>query len=101
VYRPEQEGLYFPEPPTFESAAAERRHRQERLAASCRILYELGYEYGFAGHLTVRDPEHPELFWTNPFAMTFSQVIPEGAGSVKTPGCSFLVLLRRGVGAPK
>jgi len=74
VYRPEQEGLYFPEPPTFESAAAERRHRKERLAASCRILYELGYEYGFAGHLTVRDPEHPELFWTNPFAMTFSQV---------------------------
>jgi len=20
----------------------------------------------FAGHLTVRDPEHPDLYWTNP-----------------------------------
>ena len=31
-------------------------------------------DYGFAGHLTVRDPEHPELYWTNPMCVHFSQV---------------------------
>jgi len=40
-------------------------------------------------------------FVTTQAAVGDPQVIPEGAGSVKTPGCSFLVLLRRGVGAPK
>ena len=33
-----------------------------------------GFDYGFAGHLTIRDPEHPELYWTNPMAVHFSQV---------------------------
>lgn len=32
------------------------------------------YEYGFAGHVTVRDPEHTDLYWTNPFAMDFGRV---------------------------
>jgi ribulose-5-phosphate 4-epimerase/fuculose-1-phosphate aldolase len=74
VYEPEQEGLYFPKPPTFASIEEERRHRKERLAAACRVFYHYGYEYGFAGHLTVRDPEDPNLYWTNPFAMSFARV---------------------------
>lgn len=74
VYQPEQVGLRFPELPTFDSPAAERRHRQERLAAACRAFALQGFDYGFAGHLTIRDPEHPELYWTNPMAVHFSQV---------------------------
>ncbi|MGV9796608.1 class II aldolase/adducin family protein [Mycobacterium sp. NPDC003449] len=74
VYAPEQEGLRFPAMPVFDSYDQERVHRRQRLAASCRIMYELGYEYGFAGHLTVRDPESPDLYWTNPFAVSFGQV---------------------------
>lgn len=74
VYRPTQEGLRFPEYPTFETVEEERQYRRERLAAACRIMYRLGYEYGFAGHLTVRDPENPSLFWTNPFAVSFALV---------------------------
>jgi ribulose-5-phosphate 4-epimerase/fuculose-1-phosphate aldolase len=74
VYEPEQADLEFPRPPVFTDVADERRHRQERLAAACRVLFDCGYEYGFAGHLTVRDPEHPSLYWTNPFALSFSQV---------------------------
>ena len=27
-----------------------------------------------AGHISVRDPEHPNLYWTNPMAVHFSQV---------------------------
>ncbi|CAB3708419.1 class II aldolase/adducin family protein [Achromobacter marplatensis] len=74
VYRPEQEDLYFPAYPTFDSIPAERWHRRQRLAAVCRVFAKFGYEYGFAGHVTVRDPEHPDLYWTNPFAMDFGRV---------------------------
>ncbi|SDV50254.1 class II aldolase/adducin family protein [Chitinasiproducens palmae] len=74
VYRPKQEGLYFPQYPQFATVDQERRHRKERLAAVCRVFARYGYEYGFAGHVTVRDPEHPHLYWTNPFAMDFGRV---------------------------
>ena len=33
-----------------------------------------GFDEGVAGHITVRDPEHPELYWTNPMAVHFDQV---------------------------
>ena len=33
-----------------------------------------GFDYGFAGHLTVRDPERPELYWTNPMCVHFDKV---------------------------
>jgi ribulose-5-phosphate 4-epimerase/fuculose-1-phosphate aldolase len=74
AYEPEQADLYFPRPPVFDAVEDERKHRKQRLAAACRVLSECGYEYGFAGHLTVRDPEHPGLYWTNPFALSFRQV---------------------------
>jgi ribulose-5-phosphate 4-epimerase/fuculose-1-phosphate aldolase len=74
VYEPDQEGLYFPRPPLFETLSEERLHRKQRLAAACRVFSLYGYEYGMAGHITVRDPEHPDLFWTNPFAMDFGRV---------------------------
>jgi ribulose-5-phosphate 4-epimerase/fuculose-1-phosphate aldolase len=74
VYEPDQAGLAFPRYPVFDDAAHERRHRKIRLAAACRLFADLGYEYGFAGHITVRDPEDPNLYWTNPFALEFGAV---------------------------
>jgi ribulose-5-phosphate 4-epimerase/fuculose-1-phosphate aldolase len=74
IYQPEQRGLIFPEVPTFADAAAHRQHLKERLVAACRAFALQGFDYGFAGHLTVRDPEHPGLYWTNPMAVHFSQV---------------------------
>lgn len=74
VYQPEQGGLIYPELPVFETVEQERRHRKERLAAACRAFGKFGFNYGTAGHLTVRDPENPELYWTNPFAVPFSKV---------------------------
>lgn len=74
VYEPDQKNLYFPKPPVYSSVAEERLHRKQRLAAVCRVFARYGYEYGFAGHVTVRDPEHPNLYWTNPFAMDFGRV---------------------------
>lgn len=74
IYQPKQEGLIFPTEPTFSSLAEERQHRKERLVAACRAFAIEGFDYGFAGHLTVRDPEFPELYWTNPMAIHFAQV---------------------------
>jgi ribulose-5-phosphate 4-epimerase/fuculose-1-phosphate aldolase len=74
IYRPKQAGLKFPELPDFSSFAQERQHRKERLVAACRAFALHNLDYGFAGHLTVRDPEFPELYWTNPMAVHFSQV---------------------------
>ena len=74
IYQPEQQGLQFPSIPEFTSHAHERQHRKERLVAACRAFAAHGFDYGFAGHLTVRDPEFPQLYWTNPMAVHFSQV---------------------------
>ena len=74
VYQPEQAGLRFPEIPEFETSAEERTYRKQRLVAACRAFAQQGFDYGFAGHLTVRDPERPELYWTNPMAVHFDQV---------------------------
>ncbi len=74
IYQPEQPGLIFPELPVFESVDAHRHHLKERLVAACRAFAQQGFDYGFAGHLTVRDPEHPGLYWTNPMAVHFAQV---------------------------
>jgi ribulose-5-phosphate 4-epimerase/fuculose-1-phosphate aldolase len=74
VYEPEQEGREFPHRPVFATLAEERQYRKRHLVAACRAFAQHGFDYGFAGHLTVRDPEFPELYWTNPMAVHFAQV---------------------------
>jgi ribulose-5-phosphate 4-epimerase/fuculose-1-phosphate aldolase len=60
--------------PKFDTVEAERRHRQERLAAAFRLFGKFGFEEGVAGHITARDPEYPDTFWVNPLGMPFSHV---------------------------
>jgi len=74
IYQPEQDGLIFPEIPEFETVEQERAYRKKHLVAACRAFAQHGFDYGFAGHLTVRDPGRPELYWTNPMCVHFSQV---------------------------
>lgn len=61
-------------PPTFASPADERLHRKQRLAATFRLFAKFGYDEGVAGHVTVRDPEHPDTFWVNPFGVDFGLI---------------------------
>jgi ribulose-5-phosphate 4-epimerase/fuculose-1-phosphate aldolase len=61
-------------PPTFATAEEERRHRKVHLAAAFRLFARFGFDEGVAGHITARDPEHPEWFWVNPFGVHFSQI---------------------------
>ena len=74
LYQPDQRGLIFPEIPVFDRVSDEREYRKKHLVAACRAFDYHGFDYGFAGHLTIRDPEFPELYWTNPMCIHFSQV---------------------------
>ena len=64
----------IPVPPTFDSVEEERQHRKQRLAAAFRLFGKFGFEEGVAGHITARDPEFPDRFWVNPFAVSFSLI---------------------------
>ncbi|MGI5350700.1 class II aldolase/adducin family protein [Streptomyces sp. CA-250714] len=67
-------GLPIPGPPEFASAEEERRHRKQRLAAAIRLFGKYGFGEGISGHISVRDPEDPGLFWVNPFGVSFKRV---------------------------
>ncbi|HEY3259302.1 MAG TPA: class II aldolase/adducin family protein [Pseudonocardiaceae bacterium] len=59
---------------TSRTPEEERLYRKQRLAAACRLFARYGYDEGAGGHITARDPEHPDRFWINPFAMHFGHV---------------------------
>jgi ribulose-5-phosphate 4-epimerase/fuculose-1-phosphate aldolase len=56
------------------TAAEERTHRKQRLAAAFRLFARYGYDEGVAGHITARDPERLDHFWVNPFAVPFAKI---------------------------
>ena len=51
-----------------------RRTARRKLAGALRIFGRFGFGEGVAGHITVRDPEFPDLFWVNPFGMSFRHI---------------------------
>jgi ribulose-5-phosphate 4-epimerase/fuculose-1-phosphate aldolase len=63
-----------PQPPRAVSIEEERRLRQRELVATFRLFGRFGFGEGVAGHVTARDPEHPNCYWVNPFGMSFSQI---------------------------
>ncbi|HCT79366.1 MAG TPA: class II aldolase/adducin family protein [Micromonosporaceae bacterium] len=67
-------GLPMPSRPLFESVEDERRHRKQRLAAALRLFGKYGFDEGVSGHISVRDPEHLDRFWVNPFGVSFNRV---------------------------
>lgn len=71
-----QETIHYPrpQPDAFDTFEEERQHRKERLAAAFRLFGKLGYDEGVMGHISVRDPEVPEHFWINPFAVSFDLI---------------------------
>ena len=55
IYQPEQDGRIFPGIPEFRSHEEHRHYLKQRLVAACRAFALFNLDYGFAGHLTVRD----------------------------------------------
>ena len=66
--------LYFRTPPEFDSVEEERLHRKQKLAGALRLFGKFGFSEGVAGHITVRDPEFPDMFWVNPLGMSFRHI---------------------------
>ena len=61
-------------PPEFDNVEDERHYRKTHLAGALRAFGRFGFSEGVAGHITVRDPEFPDMFWVNPFQMNFRHV---------------------------
>ncbi len=82
---PTAAGWYLP---TFESVEEERLHRKQRLAGGFRLFAKFGFEEGIAGHITIRDPEHLDHFWVNPFGTAFGliRVVRSRAGEPRRQG---------------
>lgn len=62
------------EPPPAASVEAARLHRKQKLAAPFRLFARYGYDMSGAGHITARDPKHPDQFWVNPAGVYFGHI---------------------------
>lgn len=58
--------------PTFPSFQEHRRHIVVHMAAVFRNWARNGYTEGISGHISVRDPEFPDLIWMNPIGKHFA-----------------------------
>ncbi|RMJ17751.1 hypothetical protein BHE90_000313 [Fusarium euwallaceae] len=65
------QGAILQGPPHFNSFEKQRRWMLEHLAGAFRVFARKGYTEGLAGHISLRDPEHSDCFWTNPIAHHF------------------------------
>ncbi|KAH8800625.1 class II aldolase/adducin N-terminal [Xylogone sp. PMI_703] len=59
-------------PPVFNDDEEERAYQKGRLALAFRIFAKNGFDEGVAGHITLRDPVHPDCFWVNPFGVSWN-----------------------------
>ena len=59
------------------TADQERTHRRVRLVAALQLFAERGFDEGAGGHITARDPEHPDRFWINPLGVHFGMIGPD------------------------
>lgn len=60
--------------PTFEDPLLKRRWMLEHLAGAFRIFGRMGYSFGSAGHISIKDPVEPGTFWINPLNRHFSLI---------------------------
>jgi ribulose-5-phosphate 4-epimerase/fuculose-1-phosphate aldolase len=65
-------------PPSTIRDALERSlaplEQKRRLAVACRIFAAEGFDFGGAGHISLRNPERPDSFWVNPLGVPFSHI---------------------------
>ncbi|BCS27767.1 uncharacterized protein APUU_60815A [Aspergillus puulaauensis] len=65
------QGVSLPGIPRHPTFAAQRKWILEQMALAFRVFARKDYTDGMAGHISVRDPENPHTFWTNPLAVHF------------------------------
>lgn len=56
----------LPRIPNFASEEEEQQYCKEHLVGAFRVFGDAGFDDGGTGHISLRDPVHPEHFWINP-----------------------------------
>jgi ribulose-5-phosphate 4-epimerase/fuculose-1-phosphate aldolase len=68
------QGVCLPGIPLFSSYDKHRAWILDHMAGAFRVFARKGYTEGMSGHISVRDPEHPHTFWTNPLSVHFGML---------------------------
>lgn len=61
------QGASLPPVPSFTDIEKKRQWMLEHMAGAFRMFARKGYTEGMAGHISLRDPERLDCFWTNPY----------------------------------
>lgn len=61
------QGTQLPGIPSFSAIDNKRRWMLEHMAGAFRVFARKGFSEGMSGHISLRDPEHSDAFWTNPW----------------------------------
>jgi hypothetical protein len=69
------QGITLPGIPKFSSFDKHRAYMLNHMAGAFRVFARHGFVEGMAGHISLRDPELPDRFWTNPYALAISLFI--------------------------
>ncbi|KAJ4401526.1 hypothetical protein N0V91_007830 [Didymella pomorum] len=70
------QGVCLPGIPLFSSHDKERAWILNHMAGAFRVFARKGFTEGMSGHISVRDPENPHAFWTNPLGRHFALLEP-------------------------
>ncbi|KAF9893670.1 hypothetical protein FE257_009838 [Aspergillus nanangensis] len=70
------QGVALPGIPRFADIDTQRRHMLNHMVGAFRVFARQGFVEGMAGHISLRDPEFPDRFWTNPLGLHFGLITP-------------------------
>ncbi|KAF7556867.1 hypothetical protein G7Z17_g1105 [Cylindrodendrum hubeiense] len=71
------QGVTLPGRPIFSDTEKARHHMLDHMAGAFRVLARHGCVEGISGHISLRDPGDPSVFWTNPLGLHFALLKPE------------------------
>ncbi|KAL4763864.1 class II aldolase/adducin domain-containing protein [Aspergillus foveolatus] len=70
------QGTPLPGIPRFTDVDLQRQYMLNHMAGAFRVFARHGFVEGMSGHISLRDPEFPDKFWTNPLGLHFGIIKP-------------------------
>lgn len=61
------QGTPLPGIPRFTDIELQRQYMLNHMTGAFRVFARHGFVEGMSGHISLRDPEFPDKFWTNPY----------------------------------
>ncbi|KAL4881048.1 class II aldolase/adducin domain-containing protein [Aspergillus karnatakaensis] len=68
------QGTPLPGVPKFTDVERQRKHMLNHMAGVFRVFARHGFVEGMSGHISMRDPEFHDRFWTNPLGLHFALI---------------------------